>query len=151
MCTRIKSGRSVKRHLRQNDLDVMLAQGESKESQRDIRKRQHLMERSFARSTRYGFKRSRWRRLWRVRIQELLTASIQNILVHIRNVKERSKPAMAHCRTRVFKPYIFSNRCRLSASLNKMNPLCISWNCNGYIAAISCSNLNRFGQQPVRV
>ncbi len=41
--------------------------------------RQHLMERSFARGTRYGFDRARWRRLWRVQIQEYLTASIQNL------------------------------------------------------------------------
>jgi hypothetical protein len=46
------------------------------------------MERSFARSVPYGFKRARWRRLWRVRIQEYLTAAIQNIMVLVRNVKE---------------------------------------------------------------
>ncbi len=39
------------------------------------------MERSFARGTRYGYKRARWRGLWRVQIQEYLTASIQNIMV----------------------------------------------------------------------
>jgi hypothetical protein len=50
-------------------------------SQQDIRTRQHLMERSFARATRYGFKRARWRRLWRVQIQEYLTSAIQNIMV----------------------------------------------------------------------
>jgi transposase/uncharacterized protein (UPF0179 family) len=90
-CTRSKSGRSLKRHLRQNDLDKMLAQCETEQSQQDIHKRQHLMERSFARSTRYGFKRARWRRLWRVEIQETLTSSIQNILTYIRNVKEPRK------------------------------------------------------------
>jgi len=40
-----------------------------------------LMERSFARSVRYGFGRARWRGLWRVRIQEYLTAAIQNIQI----------------------------------------------------------------------
>jgi hypothetical protein len=39
------------------------------------------MERSFARSVRYGFGRARWRRLWRVRIQEYLPAAIQNIQI----------------------------------------------------------------------
>src|SRR3972149_64165 len=39
------------------------------------------MERSFARSVRYGFGRARWRGLWRVRIQEYLTAAIQNIQI----------------------------------------------------------------------
>ena len=57
-------------------------------SQKDIRTRQHLMERSFARAVRFGFKRARWRRLWRVRIQEYLTAAIQNIMVLVRNIKE---------------------------------------------------------------
>jgi transposase len=90
-CTRSKTGRSIKRHFRQDDLDKMLAHCETEQSQQDIRKRQHLMERSFARSTRYGFKRARWRRLWRLKIQELITASIQNILVYVSNVKEPRK------------------------------------------------------------
>jgi hypothetical protein len=46
------------------------------------------MERSFARSVRYGFKRARCRRLWRVQIQEYLTAAIQNIMILVRDVKE---------------------------------------------------------------
>ena len=105
-CTRSKSGRSIKRHLRQDELDVMLKQCESKQAQKDIRQRQHLMERSFARSTRYGFKRARWRRLWRVRIQELLTATVQNILVLVRNVKEQPKRAAAEARFRASNPLV---------------------------------------------
>ena len=46
------------------------------------------MERSFARATRYGYKRARWRRLWRVEIQEYLTAAIQNIKILLKDVKE---------------------------------------------------------------
>jgi hypothetical protein len=46
------------------------------------------MERSFARAVRFGFKRARWRRLWRVQIQEYLTAAIQNIMILVRYVKE---------------------------------------------------------------
>jgi hypothetical protein len=42
------------------------------------------MERSFARGTPYGFDRARWRRLWRVQIQEYLIAAIQNIEVLLR-------------------------------------------------------------------
>jgi hypothetical protein len=94
-CTRSKTGgRSLKRHERQDDLDKMLLQSASKESQRDIRTRQHLMERSFAKSYRYGFK-SRWRRLWRVKIQELLTSTIQNILTYIRKAKDHRKTGAA--------------------------------------------------------
>jgi len=87
-CTKAKSGRTLKRHVRQDDLDFMLNQANSREAKRDIRTRQHLMERSFARGTRYGYKRARWRRLWRVQIQEYLTASIQNIMIIVRHIKE---------------------------------------------------------------
>jgi len=87
-CTKAKSGRTLKRHVRQDELDFMLEQANNRESKKDIRTRQHLMERSYARGTRYGYKRSRWRRLWRVQIQEYLTASIQNVMVLLRNVKE---------------------------------------------------------------
>jgi len=52
------------------------------------------MERSFARSIRYGFKRARWRRLWRVQIQEYMTAGIQNIMVLLRHIKGPA-PALA--------------------------------------------------------
>jgi len=95
-CTRSKTGgRSLKRHERQDDLDEMLLQSESKESKRNLRLRQHLMERSFAQSIRYGFKRSRWRRLWRVKIQELLTSTIHNILTYIRKTKGKRKAGAA--------------------------------------------------------
>jgi Transposase DDE domain len=87
-CTRSKAGRSLKRHLRQHALDEMLSQAESAQGRRDRKTRQHLMERSFARSTRYGIKQARWRRLWRVEIQEYLTATIQNMVVLIRYLKE---------------------------------------------------------------
>lgn len=109
-CTRSDSGRTVKRHARQDDLDKMLVQASSKESKADIRKRQHFMERSFARSIRYGFKRARWRLLWRVKIQEFLTAAIQNIMTLIRNYKQPVKCAYEKP-SRQFCPedyYIFS-------------------------------------------
>ena len=87
-CTRSSMGRSLKRHLRQDDLDVMLEQAQSPAAKRDIKTRQHLMERSFARATRYGLHRARWRRLWRVQIQEYLTASIQNLMVLLASIKD---------------------------------------------------------------
>lgn len=87
-CTKAKSGRTLKRHVRQDDLDFMLNQANSRKAKKDIRTRQHLMERSFARGTRYGYKRARWRRLWRVQIQEYLTSTIQNIMIIVRHIKE---------------------------------------------------------------
>lgn len=88
-CTTAKAGRSIKRHLRQQELDRMREQARSASARQDIRTRQHLMERSFAWSVRYGFKRARWRRLWRVQIQEYLTAAVQNMMILLRHVKER--------------------------------------------------------------
>jgi len=83
-CTRSKTVRTVKRHLRQEELDYMRALAGSTLSKDDIKTRQHLMERSFERAKRYGFGRARWRGLWRVRIQEYLTAAIQNIQILLR-------------------------------------------------------------------
>jgi hypothetical protein len=88
-CTTSQAGRSIKRHLRQAELDRMRTQARSALARQDIRTRQHLMERSFAWSTRYGFKQARWRRLWRVQIQEYLTAAVQNMMILLRHVKER--------------------------------------------------------------
>jgi hypothetical protein len=93
-CTRNKSGRTIKRHLRQEELDRMREASRSAQAKRDIKIRQHLMERSFARGTCYGFDRARWRRLWRVEIQEYLIAAIQNIEVLLR-YGERPKKSLS--------------------------------------------------------
>ncbi len=73
--------------MRQEELDYMRAVAESAEAKKDIKTRQHLMERSFARAKRYGFDRARWRSLWRVQIQEFVIAAIQNIQVLIKHGK----------------------------------------------------------------
>jgi len=83
-CTKNKSGRTIKRHLRQEELDRMREASRSAKARRDIKTRQHLMERSFARGTPYGYDRARWRGLWRVQIQEYLISAIQNIQVLLR-------------------------------------------------------------------
>ena len=90
-CTKNKSGRTIKRHLRQEELDRMREASRSSEAKRDIKTRQHLMERSFARGTWYGFDRARWRRLWWVKIQEYLIAAIQNIEVLLRYGEQPKK------------------------------------------------------------
>ncbi len=83
-CTKNKSGRTIKRHLRQEDLYRMREASRSAKAKRDIKTRKHLMERSFARGTRYGFDRARWRGLWRVQIQQYLISTVQNIEVLLR-------------------------------------------------------------------
>jgi hypothetical protein len=51
---------------------------------RDIQTRKHLMERSFARSQRFGFDQAQWRGLQRVQIQEYLTCAIQSVQALVR-------------------------------------------------------------------
>lgn len=88
-CTRAKDGRTLKRHERQDALDTMLQVAASREAKRDIKTRQHLAERSFAWSTRYGYKRARWRRLWRMQIQDFLIAAVQNITILINHTTDK--------------------------------------------------------------
>ena len=94
-CTKNKSGRTIKRHLRQDVLDRMREISSSANARYDIKKRQHLMERSFARGTRYGFDQARWRGLWRMRVQEYLTCAIQNIQVLIAYADKPKKAVAA--------------------------------------------------------
>jgi len=88
-CTRSKDGRTLKRHIRQDDLDVMQQEAESRGSREDIKARKHISEGSFAAGTRYGFKRARWRGLWRMQIQDFLIAAIQNMLILLRQPERK--------------------------------------------------------------
>jgi transposase len=119
-CTRNKSGRTIKRHLRQSELDAMREASRSVKSKRDIRTRQHLMERSFARGTRYGFDKARWRGLWRMRIQEYLTCAIQNIQVLIKHVFKPTKniAVIALARTIGYGNALWPTRGQVMASYN---------------------------------
>ena len=51
------------------------------------------MERSFAKAKRYGFDRARWRGLWRMEIQELMTCIVQNIQVLVNKAQKPPKVA----------------------------------------------------------
>jgi hypothetical protein len=96
-CTRASNGRTVKRHENQAALDVARAQAQSVAARRDRRRRQHLVERSFAdAANNHHFKRARWRRLWRQQIQDYLIAAIQNvrILLAHHNPNRRAAAAM---------------------------------------------------------
>jgi transposase len=85
-CTRSKTGRTLKRHAEQKLLDRARRQASSPEARRDRKRRQHLQERNFAdAANNHGFKRARWRGLWRQRIQDLLIATLQNLRILIRS------------------------------------------------------------------
>jgi transposase len=81
-CTRSQSARTLSRSEHAEVLTFCRAQSHSVAGQRDRRRRQHLIEGSFAdAANNHGFKRSRWRRLWRQQIQDHLIAAIQNIRI----------------------------------------------------------------------
>ena len=80
LCTRSKSGRTIHRHRDQSLLDRAKREAASRAAVIDLKRRQHLMERSFADATNcHGFKRARWRGLWKQAIQDLLIATAQNL------------------------------------------------------------------------
>ena len=82
-CTRAKvNGRTIQRHEHQHLLDRAREQAHSPEARKDRQRRQAVIEQSFAdAANNHGFKRSRWRRLWRQQIQDYLIAAIQNIRI----------------------------------------------------------------------
>lgn len=121
-CTRAKDGRSLKRHIRQNELDNMLKVANSHEAKKDIKTRQHLSERSFAQATRYGYKRARWRRLWRMEIQDLLIAAVQNIQILIKQTETRVANA-----AKVAAEYPNTSYNRINSSLLSWFSLIFSW------------------------
>lgn len=94
-CTKAKNGRTVHRDNRQEELNIMRDRTGTSMSKHDIQTRKHLMERSFARAVRYGFKRARWRGLWRVKIQDYMIATIQNLNILIRHGNKLKLAAVA--------------------------------------------------------
>jgi transposase len=94
-CTRSRTARTIHRHRDQRLLDKARKIAKSKAAKRDLKRRQHLMERSFADATNcHGLKRARWRGLWRQAIQDLLIATVQNLRKLIRHLAQ-SHPELA--------------------------------------------------------
>jgi len=95
-CTRSRSGRTIHRHRDQELLDKARKIANSTAAKRDLKRRQHLMERSFADAANcHGLKRSRWRGLWRQAIQDLLIATVQNLRKLLRHLSQ-TDPALTH-------------------------------------------------------
>ena len=115
-CTKSKSGRTLKRHIRQDELDLMLKEAESRNARRDIKHRQDLSERSFAWSTRYGYKRARWRSLWRMQIQDFLITAVQNITILIKQPKDRMSKSNVQT-MEVWKYHVKQTPCSVTENL----------------------------------
>ena len=78
-CTNDKNGRSINRLPGDDLITAGRQDAASEDGIKDLKRRQHLMERSYAYGKRFGYKRARWRALWRVSIQQLLVATVQNL------------------------------------------------------------------------
>jgi transposase len=96
LCTRSAYGRTVQRHEKQELLNMAREQAGSPAARRDRKRRQHLMEASFAdAANNHHFKRARWRRLWRQQIQDYLIAAIQNVRILLAHQTPEHSAAMA--------------------------------------------------------
>jgi hypothetical protein len=105
LCTDAKGGRRIQRFDRQTEVDQARAQSQSPMARRDRQRRKHLMEGSFADATNcHGFKRARWRRLWRQQIQNHLVAACQNIRILLRKLPGGAKTLFSQRLTRFLHP-----------------------------------------------
>ena len=103
LCTRSRTGRTIHRHRDQAWLEKARKIANSKAAKADLKRRQHLMERSFAdAANRHGLKRSRWRGLWKQAIQDLLIATVQNLRKLLRHLSQ-TNPALAYRLTQLLR------------------------------------------------
>jgi Transposase DDE domain len=94
-CTRSRTGRTIHRHRGQGLLEKARKIANSRAAKRDLKRRQPLMERSFADAANcHGLKRARWRGLWKQAIQDLLIATVQNLRKLLRHLSQ-TEPVLA--------------------------------------------------------
>ncbi len=95
-CTQSKRGRSIQRHVQAALVEAARAQANSPEARYSRKRRQHVMEGSFADAfNNHGAKKARWRGLARQRIQSWLIAAVQNLRVLLRHRVSGPKAAAA--------------------------------------------------------
>lgn len=93
-CTDAENGRTVTRPIFSELVQAGQKEAQSPEGRISRARRQHLSEGSFAdASNNHGFKRARWRGLWRQQIQDWFIAALQNLRILMR--KGASRPAGA--------------------------------------------------------
>ena len=101
-CTKGKTGRSLQRHEQAARVELGRQIARSPQAQKDRRRRAWLIEGSFGRAaSEHGFKRSRWRRLWRQRIQDWLIAAVQNVKILMKAGLGRVESGAATLRERL--------------------------------------------------
>jgi transposase len=96
-CTQSRQGgRTIYRHAFQQDLERARLQSGSACAKSSLRRRRHLMEGSFAdAANNHHFKRARWRRCCRQRMQDLLIGVCQNVRILLRHARLRPAAALA--------------------------------------------------------
>jgi IS5 family transposase len=93
-CTQAKTGRTVLRRWAQELIDEGIAASETEEAAKDLKRRMWLIEGSFAQAANlHGFKRSRWRRLSRQKIQDWIICTVQNVKILITHAKTPNQAA----------------------------------------------------------
>lgn len=81
-CTDSVRGRSIQRHVQAELVEAGQAEAKSPAGRKSRKRRQHVMEGSFAdAANNHGSKRARWRGLWRQEIQSYLIAAVQNLRI----------------------------------------------------------------------
>ena len=84
-CTKSQRGRSIQRHVQAEVVAAGRAEANSAAARHNRKRRQHVMEGSFADAVNnHGAKKARWRGLWRQQIQSALIATVQNLRILLR-------------------------------------------------------------------
>jgi hypothetical protein len=95
-CTRSKRGRSIQRHVQAAVVEAARAEANSAAGRYSRKRRQHVMEGSFAdAANNHGAKQARWRGLWRQQIQSWLIAAVQNLRILVRHQVSGPSPLAA--------------------------------------------------------
>ena len=93
-CTEAKQGRSIQRHVQAELVEAARAQALSAAGRVSRKRRQHVMEGSFAdAANNHGSKRARWRGLWRQEIQSWMIAAVQNLRILIKRTAKQGPEA----------------------------------------------------------
>lgn len=90
-CTTALNGRTLLRHDGQDLIDQGDTQSKTPAAYLSRRRRKWRVEGSFGQATRHHLKRSRYRRLWRQRIQDWIICAVQNIKLILQHEKPLNK------------------------------------------------------------
>lgn len=105
-CTNAKTaGRTLQRHKHAAQVALGRHIARTAVARRDRQRRQHLIEGSFGRAANeHGFKRARWRRLWRQQIQDWLIATVQNVKLLVKAGRKKVEDGVAALHLPEFTP-----------------------------------------------